>query len=100
MFLGLIPLAYSPLLGRSVKTPYRNELSPYYLLLHAVLNSIQLTAALLIVAFAKPKHGESILRQINDGRLHGLRALGSILGLLQITAQWACSMVMSVTHHV
>ena len=66
-------------------------LSPYFLLFNAIYSNIQFAQALLFASFAYPTDEEPVLVLIGDGRLRGFAAFGAILGLLQVAAQWACS---------
>lgn len=71
-------------------------LSPYFLLFNAIYSNLQLAHALLLAGYGYPTTETPVLALIGSGAVTGMKALGGILGLLQVTCQWICSMMLYV----
>lgn len=65
-------------------------MSGYYLLYNVILSTTQLSLALTMAAFGHSPR--PFIEDIVSGRMTGWKAFGAVLGLLQLTIQWMCSM--------
>lgn len=92
---SLLPLAiicsYAPQILRLRYHASDLGLSPIYLLRNTLFSTAQLSDMIFSAAYIWPGKPESVVDLISNGRLKGVKAFGGILGLLQISAQWACS---------
>jgi hypothetical protein len=60
----------------------------------AIYSIVQLANALLMSARSWPNDSNPVLEAIRSGRLHGLRAYGAALDLIQVSIQWSCSIAL------
>ena len=81
--------------------PSTHEISPNFILFHAIFSNAQLSSALFLHAYAWPSVRSSYmtvkspaLEQTAQGSLRGLAAYGALHGLLQVFAQWCCSIAL------
>lgn len=90
--------AYVPQIIHLQTLPSTHGISENYILFHAIFSNAQLSSALFLHAYAWHSVHSSYLtakspalEQIVRCRLRGWAAYGAVLGLLQIFAQWCCS---------
>ena len=89
-------MAYVPQITRIISHGSTQGLSPYFILFNAIYSNMQFAHTLLFAAYVYPDTSAPVLSLISDGRLKGSNALGGILGLLQVTVQWICSIALYV----
>lgn len=87
-----------PQISRLWALPSTHGIAPNYILFHAIFSNAQLSSALFLHAYEWPSERSPYLTadspalgQIAKDRLRGLAAYGAVLGLLQVFAQWCCS---------
>lgn len=69
-------------------------LSPFFIACNVIFSNAQLSEVLLLAVFAWPTAARPVLKQIDHGYIDGLETFGAILGILQISVQWLCSVAM------
>jgi len=87
VLLVAIVAAYLPQIASIVRHGSTQGTSPYFILFNAIYSNIQFAHALLFVAYVYPTTEEPVLALVGDVKLIGSRALGGILGLLQVALQ-------------
>ncbi|GAB7330626.1 hypothetical protein MBLNU13_g02199t3 [Cladosporium sp. NU13] len=85
--------------------PSTHGISRNYILFHAIFSNAQLSSALFLHTYGWPSvrspylaAKSPALEQVARGRLRGLAAYGAVLGLLQVFAQWCCSIALIVAY--
>jgi hypothetical protein len=79
--------AYMPQISELWTLPSTHGISPNYILAQAIMSNTQLSSALMLHAYGWPSAKSPALEQ----NARGLAAYGAVLGLLQVFAQWCCS---------
>ena len=72
----------------------KKGISPYFLLFNSIFSNAQLSEALVLVTYAWPNDKKPLLQLLEDRHFRCLAAFGSVLGVLQIAMQWACSTIL------
>jgi len=93
--------AYVPQISQLRNLPSTHGIAPNYILFQAITSNTQLSSALILHAYVWPSvrsltAKDPAFEQIARGRLKGLAAYGAVLGLLQVFAQWCCSISLRV----
>lgn len=86
--------SYIPQIARVRDATSSFGLSTTYLTCHALFSTAQLASMILSAGRTWPSRKHRIFTEIYRGHLRGMKALGGVLGLLQILAQSACSIVL------